>query len=803
MTRTRSNLNAMNSSLLLLAVFTLGTMRLEGEALSQNCHIDERSGGIVVTTQSGSVEMDVLRANVLRVDVRPDEKSSPRTLVIDPDLKASGGLEISITRGRESAEIKAAGIRGRVNCGTPLRVSIFDAAQNRLVEEVDPLTEARLHTVNLIHNPDENLYGMSGLSRRDNGGRLTRNNGSEVAAGAQGEAGAPWWFTTQFGVLIDSDGGGFDTRDNEVRFSGDSREDAEYFVMAGKPMEVMTALADLTGLPPMPPKWTLGFMNSQWNSNEAEVKDIVATYRRKQIPIDAFIMDYDWKAWGEDDYGEWRWNSTSSLENADPDKFPDGASGVFGKEMLAEGIKLGGILKPRILLYKKGSRTVMHQAAAYAQAHDLWLPEEHPEMDLYLPQPARNLDFSKAETRSWYWKHLEPAFDTGIAGWWNDEADNANNFQFLNMGRMLFEGQRGYSNIREWSLNRNFYLGAQRYSYAEWSGDIQTGFESMAHQRSRMLATLDVGEPQWSMDTGGFFGHPSAENYARWMEFAAFVPVFRVHGDNGEKRQPWVYGPIAEAAATRAIRLRYELLPYLYSYTRIAHEKGIGIVRPLFWAFPEDANVANQTDAWMFGDAFLVSPVMAQGETEHQVYLPAGTWYDYFKGTRIRGGTTISYPVDAQSWKDIPLFVREGSIVATQPWQNYVDEHPAPEVTLDIFAGPERCHFVYYDDDGKTYAYEKGIYYWQTITAVRTANSLNVDIALPEGSYQPALRTYALHVHGVRAAQVSVNGKNLSRATPEEFETRGPGVWTAGEDRFGAVTTIRVRADQATNIEIQ
>jgi alpha-glucosidase (family GH31 glycosyl hydrolase) len=252
-------------------------------------------------------------------------------------------------------------------------------------------------------------------------------------------------------------------------------------------------------------------------------------------------------------------------------KFPDGASGDFAKELRSEGIKLAGILKPRILLYKKGSTSEMHEAAAYAQAHDLWYPDEPMSTDYFTGRPTRDLDFSKAETRSWYWKHLEPAFDAGMLGWWNDEADNAgvgggrtftfDNFQFLNMERALYDGQRGHSNLRVWSLNRNYYLGAQRYGYAEWSGDIQSGFQSMQYQRMRMLATLDAGEPHWSMDTGGFFGHPTPENYARWIEFATFVPIDRVHGDKGEKRQPWVYGPVAEAAATKAIRLRYELLP--------------------------------------------------------------------------------------------------------------------------------------------------------------------------------------------------------------------------------------------------
>jgi alpha-glucosidase len=800
MNLTSSSLSRIGAGAALLIFCAAGPV---ASAWSQDCHLEQRPGNILaVTTAAGTVEIEPIRANILRIDVRPGGKSSPRTLVLDPALEASQGLQASLNFEQDSARLSASGIRVVVHCGPPLRIAVFDNLQNQLVEQVDPFAQAGWHAIELYQRAGESIYGMSGLAMHDNGGALLRNNGSTVAAGQQGESGAPWFFTTRFGVLIDSDGGGFDARDDEVRFWGDSRDDMEYFVMAGRPLQVVQALADLTGHPPMPPKWTLGFMNSQWGSTESEIKQIIATYRQKHIPIDVFIMDYDWKAWGEDNYGEWRWNSTSSPENAAPGKFPDGASGVFGMQMREQGIHLAGILKPRVLLYKKGSTTEMHEAASYAQAHDFWYPEDHPGNDLLLPQPARSIDFSKAAARAWFWQHLEPAFDTGIAAWWNDEADYANNFQFLNMGRSLYEGQRGNSNLREWSINRNFYLGAQRYSYAEWSGDIQTGFGSMAHQRERMLATIDTGEPHWSMDTGGFSGHPVPENYARWVEFAAFVPITRVHGDNEEKRQPWVYGPVAEAAATAALRLRYELLPYIYSCERVATETGVGIVRPLFWAYPDDPHVANTADSWMFGDAFLVSPVVQQGESEHSVYLPAGTWYDYFRGTRIDGGKVIRYTVDPKTWKDIPLFVKQGSIVASQPAQDYVDQKPATEVTLDVFTGPRPATFMYYDDDGNTYAYEKGAYYRQPITAVEVRGGAQIRIEAPRGAYQPALRTFVVRVHGIRASAVTVNGSKLPRVV-QLREGESSAAYAAGNDRFGAFTAVRIPAGRASNIALR
>jgi alpha-glucosidase len=326
----------------------------------------------------------------------------------------------------------------------------------------------------------------------------------------------------------------------------------------------------------------------------------------------------------------------------------------------------------------------------------------------------------------------------------------------------------------------------------------------MRHQRMRMLATLDLGQPHWSMDTGGFFGHPTDENYARWIEFASFVPIDRVHGDITEHRQPWLFGPVAEAAAKRAIRLRYELMPYIYSSERVATETGIGVVRPLFWQFPDDRRVANDGDAWMFGDALLVSPVMAAGETSHEVYLPVGEWFDYFRGTRFTGGKSIAYPVDAKTWRDIPVFVRDGSIVATQQAADYVDQHPADEIALDVFPGAHRADFVYYDDDGNTYGYEHGAYYRQAIHAAKTQDGAIVDLDKPSGSFHPALRSYVVRIHGIAAHSVQQGKAEMKRSQAAGADAApSEGEWSTGQDRFGPVTIVRIPSGQESALVIQ
>jgi alpha-glucosidase len=793
---------------IVLATVSICVVPVLAQAVSPNLQIAEIRNGAHIVTGAGTIEAEMMASNILRIDVQPGSLKTPRTLVLDPALAPGVLSDVHVLNKDDSTVIQSPRVSVVITHRSPVRITVRDATGNLLVEQTDAFGEARSqHGAILHHVFGENLYGMRGLNRADNGGGLLRNNGAEVSAGAQGEGGAPWFFTTRYGILIDSDGGSFLTSDGAVDFSSGSRYDTEYFVVVGRPLEVVAGLSLLTGRPPLPPKWSLGFLNSQWGADEAEIKQLVAIYRAKHIPLDGFILDYDWKAWGEDDYGEWRWNSTSSLENSMPNKFPDGASGEFAKELRADGVKLCGILKPRIFLYKKDSTTEMHAAAAFADAWSLWYPDEPPL--IYAP-PMRDLDFSNPETRRWYWEHLEPAFDAGMIGWWNDEADhstgsdgrsfNFGNFQGFDMGRMLYEGQRGYSDLRVWSINRNYYLGAQRYGYAEWSGDIETGFESMQDQRMRMLATLDLGEPHWSMDTGGFIGHPSPENYARWVQFAAFVPIFRVHGDDQEKRQPWLYGPIAEAAATKAIRLRYELLPYIYSYERITTETGVGLVRPLFWMFPDDKRVANEGSSWMFGDAFLVSPVVSRGATLQRIYLPLGTWYDYARGTRLHGGQTINYRIDPKMWQDIPLFVHAGSIIASQPPQDYVDQSPISKITLDVFPDSRQTTFVYYDDDGTTYSYEHGAFYRQSISAFLDKASIHLTFEQPSGTFQSAVRSYVVRVHGFASKAVLVNGVHLPKVNAAlTINDR----WTSERDRFGTVTIVRMKANQRSSVVLQ
>ena len=756
-----------------------------------------RSGDTLTLSVGGDrLIVQVCQANMLRVDRLPGGKSSPRTPSIGTTQWRAVGA--SIDTGSDPMTISTGSMIVKISRASG-RVAVYEGRGRLLVAEQDR-PEGSKGGVAFDTAPGSHFYGLKGWEYLDDSkGQMEMfpaGDAYRIKAGGEGNTGGPLlWSNRGYGIFVDTDGGDCRIKSPaSVLFSGLSRADVEYYVIVGNPAEIQSTVAGLTGSPPMFPKWALGFSNSEFaDMNETLCENNVRGYRSRGIPLDLYTFDFQWKAWGEDNYGEWRWN----LQN-----FPNGPSGAFGKKMAAQGVKLAGIMKPRIHV----DTTQGH----YASEHGFWVPGRKPYEDYFSKKLVNDLDFSKAECRRWFWDHARGAFDTGIAGWWNDEADAwGDTWEGMEMQQALYEGQRAYTRGRQrvWSVNRNFYSGAQRYAYATWSGDIDSGFGVMQQQRERLMCSVNVGQERWGMDTGGFNNHNRVtgeeynECYARWMEFAAFVPIFRTHGTT--YHQPWLFGSRAEAAATKAIKLRYALIPYLYSYDRLLNQTGVGLVRPLVWDHPDDPQCFNRVDAWMFGDYLLAAPVVDRGQSRKPIYLPAGSWTDYFRGTRYVGGQTIDYAVDPSTWMDIPLFIRQGAIIPSMEVMNYVGERPLTNVDVDIFPDTRPTSFNYYDDDGVTYDYEQGSYFQQVMTAQDCGDAVRLTISARTGSFTPPLRSYTCRIHGKVAAAVTVDGRPLAR-----FGDRGAllaGIeegWMGGSDIYGAVTYAKVAAGRARQIVV-
>ena len=767
---------------LLIASTSCSAFADQTPATFQLDHADAR--GIELVQGNDRISVRFVAPNVVQIHGMPHGRSTRPGIVMDPHGSRDPLSNLRVRSSADGVSVASSELTASWDKQTG-RLTIADA-QGKPLLQTDPasLMDRR---IDLQHDAGDALYGIGGYDAFEPAkGGLLRHGVQIAKAGEQGYPGGPFvWSTRGYGVLVDTVGAKFDLQDDHLAVSGISREDVSYDVIAGTPPKIFAALATLSGAPPMFPKWAMGFTNSQWGIDQQELLAIVKGYRNRHIPIDNFTFDFDWKAWGDDNYGEFRWNEK---------KFPDGPSGALKTSMDQLGMHLTGIMKPRIHVDTVEGR--------YADAHGFWVSGKPQNPDYFSLKLVRELDFDQSAVRAWFFNDaLKHSFDTGIVGWWNDEADDTNsNTQFLNMQRALYEGQRAYTPIRVWSINRDFYLGAQRYAYGLWSGDIDTGFDSMAAQRQRMLSAIDVGEMKWGMDGGGFKGHPDSENYARWIEFAAFVPIFRVHGTLGEKRQPWMYGAVAEKAAADAMRLRYALIPYIYSYERAATTDGVGLVQPLTFAYPDDAQVRDDVDAWMFGQSLLVSPVVAKGQADKDIYLPAGQWTDYFTGKVYQGGQTIHYAVDSKTWSDIPLFIRDGAIIPIQPAMDYVGERPVSELSVDVFPADHATRFDYYDDDGSTYAYEHGAFYSQRLSTQRRDDRVDFSIETPHGSYKPALKYYLVKVHGVAAA-----GVGALKAYPDADAlqaARGEG-WAVDHDRYGSVTLLRIAAGHARHVVLR
>lgn len=299
-------------------------------------------------------------------------------------------------------------------------------------------------------------------------------------------------------------------------------------------------------------------------------------------------------------------------------------------------------------------------------------------------------------------------------------------------------------------------------------------------------------------------GHPSPQNYARWIEFDAFAPIFRVHGDHGERRQPWLYGPTAERAATRAIRLRYALLPYIYSYAWRDTQTGVGLVRPLTFDWPEDPHARNDTAAWMFGDWLLVSPVVQQDAQQTRIYLPRGVWTDWSTGRIYLGGRTITVAVDSKTWADIPLFIRQGAIIPTQQVMDYVGQHRVATVSVSVFPAARSTSFDYYDDDGATYAYQHDEYFLQRVSMLASGGTVSLETSAPSGLYRPDLRHYIFAVHRVLGQSALLDGRPLPEVTNLTALRRcRAACWTIGGDRFGGVTYVKVPVDGPHQVQLR
>jgi len=583
--------------------------------------------------------------------------------------------------------------------------------------------------------PDEHYYGM-GQNQESMSGLDLRGRTLECKHWYDAPAGetvcVPFMVSSKgYGIVWDNPSA---TRfvgaiNGSTRFQSNVGERVSFFVITGDtPDALYTGYARLTGKTPIPPKAAFGLIQSKARyDSQQEVLRVARTYREKQYPLDVMVVDwFYWTRMGQMDIN--------------PAEFPDPDG--MNKQLHDMGLKSIISIWPRF----ETSGRYFNELAAKGYL----LKDKDGNTVDGLPFRADRtgglIDATNPRARQWFWEHArDNILSHGFDYPWLDETepDLVPDGAFYAIGSgdryhnlfPLLHVEGVAENMRAWKPNtrvlilaRAAYLGSQRTGALFWSSDIHGTWEALARQIPTGLNMTASGIAYYGSDIGGWQAlapttratktplvDPSdardvvarnddyPELLTRWFEYGTFLPTLRLHGSRKET-DIWSYGKQAEAIMARYDKLRYQLLPYLYSQAKKTYDTGAPFMRALWMDFPNDPNVADIGTEYMFGPAFLVAPVTEQGQTEKDVYLPAGSdWFNYWSGEKVAGGQwkKVAAPID-----QIPLFVKAGSIV---PIGTDVQSTATRQGIAQLLVYPGRdAAFTLYEDDGQTYDYEKG-----------------------------------------------------------------------------------------------
>jgi alpha-glucosidase len=571
--------------------------------------------------------------------------------------------------------------------------SLYDKAGRVLIR--DGAFSSTGASMQITHTANGLLYGSGNRASKE----LEKNeSASSVWNGA---AGIPYFWNSAgysaFGVSANDDNPATWNRDKAKstltwKFPGKA---ANLYLWPAKTMyDAAKGYVKLTGRPKLPPRWAFGYLQSQWGwQDSAYVSNVATKFRKDKLPVDAFIFDFEWYT-TLPDYAVHKEGQPGFTDfTFNPKVFPSPAKQVA--DLKSQGLKFIGIRKPRL-----GNDLLLDTARKNG-----WLVS--PKTD------SRDLNFSNAGLRKWYEEKNRPLINTGVDAWWDDEGESYYTcyYWWNTAQRDLLASAR--PNYRHFTLNRAFSPGNQRFGYSTWSGDIPSTWSSLADVPKDLLNFSLAGMYYGSCDIGGFQGTPTKEMLVRWFQAGAFFPVMRSHSNIGTTaRFPYLWGTDGEAAMRKALDLRYQLLPYIYSLGHEAYNTGAPIMRPLVMEFPADTTVANMTDEWLLGKGLLAAPILTEGG-QRNVYLPNDTWYDYYTGDAIIGPKTIAVN---KALDEIPLYVRAGTILPVGPVIQYSEQTSAMPLEIHIYPG-KNGSFKMAEDDGVSYNYTKGntrttTYFW-------------------------------------------------------------------------------------------
>ena len=497
-------------------------------------------------------------------------------------------------------------------------------------------------------------------------------------------------------------------------WTSEAAEGIDYYFVYGPALDsVIASYRAMTGTAPMPPRWALGFWQSKGKYvSQQEWLGVAAEYRRRREPIDALVQDWSYSGpypWGSHKFDERFWPHPSAAVAA-----------LHSQYKLHFMISVWGKFDPGSPNNPNANYDVLN-ASGY-----LYPP---------LGERPRFYDAFNPAARALYWDLMRGELSPlGVDAWWLDASEpevqmgpfrqvqtaQGRAARVLNAWPLMhtqavYQGQRAAApNKRVFLLTRSAFAGQQRNAAAVWSGDLVASWGVFAHQIPAGLNFCLSGIPYWTTDIGGFFVDPPfgpddpayRELFTRWFQWGAFCPMFRTHGTDTPK-ELWRFGPKYEPILAKYDRLRYRLLPYLYSQAWQVTGHGGTIMRALVMDFPQDVTARRSADEFLFGPSLLVCPVTQPGAASRRVYLPKGArWTDFWTGHNSAGGQTLTAPAPIQT---MPLYVRAGSLLPLGPIVERAAQSAQAPIELRVYRGANGA-FTLYEDQGDGYNYEKGVY---------------------------------------------------------------------------------------------
>lgn len=670
---------------------------------------------------------------------------------------------------------------------------------------------------------DEPLYGLGDRQplhldmRGWNGTLMPGNVGDGIAAFASIRGYGVLWDNTS---VVHVKGNSPRSQGGEAAFTFESEigDAVDYYFVYGPALDdVVAGFRFLTGDVPMFPRWTYGFWQSKERyKTQEETIEVVKKYRELGIPLDGIVQD--WQYWGDN----YLWNAMEFLSEGfrEPKKFVDEVHAKNAKMLITIWQSFGPATKPYRELKEKNLLFPFETWPSSGLGH-IWPPRRD------YPSGVRLYDNYSDVARDIYWKHLHRLYDLGIDAWWMDSTDPDHMYKegdFEHMTSLgctwravrsaypvsavqaVYERQRKETDKRVFLLTRGAGLGSQRYGASVWSGDTGSSWDVLRRQIPGGLNYSLTGNPNFNCDLGGFFagrynrgGGVKNENwrelYVRWMQLGSFMPMMRSHGTD-IPREIYRYGEKGEAvydALVNSVRLRYTLMPYIYTVAANASQKRGGFMRPLAADFPEDRETWDAAGEFLVGSAILAAPVLnalytnednkSVGEMEgwnaeakdgatgassakvdytagrtHKAYLPKGAdWWSFKSGKKFAGGQTIEFPVTLASQ---PFFVKAGSVIPLGPDVQFNGEKAWDELEIRVYPGADGTGELY-EDDFETYACEKGE--WSRIRFTWDDGARTLTIAEREGSYPGMLskRVFRIILPDGTSKSVEYSGSEL------------------------------------------